>query len=441
MIILVPVIFVANLVWSNYNVNKMLEGELQKKAVLMADAFSSSITDHLSQPGQLTEEIQALLSSEPLIKEITIYQYTNNSFVTTASSNPDLNLVVLNDPTSVSAWSENKSVANQETYSGTNEKVWSVITPLKDKNGNKVALLSTKLSVQDITDLEKSNYQQSLIFLIASVILIFILLINHLHFIWYAKLFSAVKEVNKLKDEFVVNATNNLQMPIITIKNYTATLSKTYYDRMDEVGKKCLDGISVQISSLIIMAKDLLNLSRIEHGEMPVNKQDVNPATICQNVYEQLSAQSTIKKNNITYTPPDSQVITSVDAEKFKQAIISIVNIVQQKSGDSIINIFHEYVDNGDSWSVSIKSSAFVLNNELDFEKTEDNSSVPQFNSVIISDLGLSFWITQQVINRMGGRISIEPIAPQGAVFRIIFPIKDTVNQTKISPAASHSSS
>jgi len=80
-----------------------------------------------------------------------------------------------------------------------------------------------------------------------------------------------LKELDKLKSEFVSFATHQIRAPLTAIKGYTSLIQEGSYGDVSQEVKGAVDKISQASHSLVLVVEDYLNISRIEMGRMKYN--------------------------------------------------------------------------------------------------------------------------------------------------------------------------
>ncbi len=103
---------------------------------------------------------------------------------------------------------------------------------------------------------------------------------------------TPVREIEKIKKDFVVNISHELRTPLTAIKGYVETLE----EEVDEKSKNYLDIIRRHTDRLIHIVKDLLLLSEMEEKEVKLEKEEVDVRRLMENVLR-IFEQSRKEKN------------------------------------------------------------------------------------------------------------------------------------------------
>ena len=407
---------IVNLILDVKSFNSVLNKELQRKATLFATAFSVTVSDYIDQPYLLNQKITKTVSEESLVKEITAYRYDGDIFNAIATTNPEKELSILNKPASSLAWKEKHSVAYLDVFGS--DKVWTVIMPIKNSAGEYRALLVAKMSTTDIDVLTKQTATQTLVILSVTIFIIMLLLINHYRFVGFAKLFYKLREVTKIRDRFIYHAAHDLQTPAVTIRNYSANLTQD--PNLNESQKESINTIHIASSNMIGMTKNLIDLSQLEDGTIKLNKRLSNPASIAQLSITDTSNLAKDRGVLVSLEVSAVQGLCLTDADKLRLSLNAIFNtMITQMTHGKIIVTYKP--SDSDDWIIVITS--------LDFQPvlkslTESQTYIPRGVNQGIdygAQMGIGYWVAEETIRLMGGRIITDYEPGQGTNIYIIF--------------------
>ncbi len=177
-----------------------------------------------------------------------------------------------------------------------------------------------------------------------------------------------LKELDKLKDEFLNIASHELGTPLSGIAGY---LSMIIDEGVGKLDKKAIDFVTRAYDSSRRMArliKDLLNVSRIEQKRLIVYKKPYNLEKLTEDAVSELSFSAKEKGIELEYKKPKesfSQVF--IDIDKIKEVILNTIN-------NAI-----KYTDKG-KVSVGVRpveSKAQVILNGIEHKKSKSQKNKP----------------------------------------------------------------
>src|SRR3569833_598034 len=84
-----------------------------------------------------------------------------------------------------------------------------------------------------------------------------------------AKLYEEIQKLNSKKDEFIGLASHELKTPVTSLSGYLQIINRRL--QADDVNKSFIEKALVQINKLTILISDLLDVSKIETGQLPLS--------------------------------------------------------------------------------------------------------------------------------------------------------------------------
>lgn len=135
-----------------------------------------------------------------------------------------------------------------------------------------------------------------------------------------------LKELDKLKDEFVSLASHELRTPMTVIKSYIWMLLEGRVGNLSEKQKSYLGKTYISTNRLINMVNDMLNISRIESGRLTIEPKALLLPSLIQEVIGEMRTRAEEQKILLTFAPPQNQVAdVFADADKIKQVLINLI--------------------------------------------------------------------------------------------------------------------
>jgi len=424
LIIMIPVLIIANTLWQIRASQENMNYELQQKALLAENIVGSAFTDNLDNTRLLQSKISQMMKENGEIQEITILQQTADGFVAVASSNPQFLGVKFSSTDYVTAWTQNNPTAMlvNDTTKTPNERMWSVTSPLTDiSTGQKVAMINMKVTLSDIDALTKKNLNLSLIFLVVTIFFVLLLLINHFRFFEYSILFKRLKEVDKMKDDFISIASHELKTPMAAIKGYISMLMEGIAGKIDDKAKDHLLKIDSNVKRLDTLVSETLDVSRLEQGRMQFDLQPIDITTVVDKTMTAYKDQADSKGIYLKEEKPQEPLPQIfADPDRLQQVFDNIIgNAIKytRKGGVTIYykieagNILTYIKDSGIGMSAVDRKQLFNKFYRIKTEKTAD-----------IPGTGLGLWIAREITRKMQGDILVDSMENVGSQFTMTIP-------------------
>ncbi len=418
LIVVLPIAFFINFISNAYSFEQTQYSEAQNKAVLLSDSFGTAIADKLDQNDQLQNTLVALQKKDQNIEEITVYHFRDNTFNALASTSADKQLDLLKEADSNPAWKENRTIATLQPSTAGNHFVWATSSPLRTSDGTNIGLLYTKYSTSSADAVVAHTYYQSFYVLLATVAVILLLLIAFFISIGTAKKQSAREKITAIKEYLITKAIDSFQVPLVIInRNYLALLKAGYDHLLDQKGEQYLMGMYNHARALTSSARDLLDLNKLMKGEASLQNQTVNPNTICAETLSSLENLANTWSIKLHYTPPTTTTLIQVDLSWLSRVISTLIATVMQHMLSGIISIENE-TTNAEAWTIIIRSETFKLTGDSDVSEGPPEAVEQDY----FTNLGVSFWVAKQVVEKMGGQLQTDFQPGQGIVLTLSFP-------------------
>lgn len=234
------------------------------------------------------------------------------------------------------------------------------------------------------------------------------------------KSYNELKELDRLKSDIVAIVSHELRTPLTSIKGYVELVLDGTMGAITETQRKCLEIANENIDRLKRLIDNMLDLSKIEHGELEMNTKPTNLKDIVENAVNILKPLADEKNINIIYKIND--IIINCDKDRITQVL---TNLIENAIKFSPINekVVIEAFKEGNS--VHIK----VIDNGPGIPKKDLDRIFDRFYQVdspakrIKGGSGLGLAVCKSIIKAHGGVIWVESELGKGSVFHIILPI------------------
>ena len=234
---------------------------------------------------------------------------------------------------------------------------------------------------------------------------------------------------NKLKSEFLANMSHEIRTPMNSIMGM-CELSRT--EEMSQTARDNNDNIYTSGKTLMNIINDLLDFSKIESGKMQLATTEYRLLDILSEAMNMASARKGKKKIEFAVDcDPDIPDYLRGDSSRIRQIMINLLTnaIKYTNEGGVLLTVRSRKESYGINLIISVKDSGIGIKKE-DMKRlydAYDRFDIEKTNSVEGTGLGLP--ITKQLVELMGGIISVKSIYGEGTEFRVTIPQK--VSDTK----------
>ncbi len=437
LIIIIPLLITFNTVFIINKYNHSIDVVLQRQALSVGRSISTLMKGDLPWEYFIQLKLEALLESNAEILELSVLRPEGDDFKIVASSNKERIENILSSYFYKLAWLEPKnnglatdsmhleeSGENIEFINDNQNRFWLVAIPMRDTNNEKQALLTVKLSSQIVDKLTRYNRNASIYLLIGTVFVVMLFLLVVVRLWDYALLYKKVKEVDKIKDEFVSMATHELRTPITGISGF---LSMVISGEMGPVNNKIKEALTMASSAserLAILVDDLLDVGRIEQGRVSLSPKPTEPAQIIKETMAELRVQAKNKKLAFNFHPHKEVLpIINIDKDRFKQILINLIGNAIKYTPSGEIQVLTHGRYGGRVLEIKIKDTGIGMSGKGRGRLFEKFYRIKNEKTKNITGTGLGMWITKRLVEMMNGTITVDSIENVGTQITLQFPI------------------
>ncbi len=432
LLVLIPGAFVVITVLFIGNTDKVIDIELQRKASLANSIISSDIANDLADHPSIQSRIEAIAADNDEIRGLDVLIPKGEDFKIIASLDPEAVGEVSKYFYNTIAWQGGDMIA-YETFSGAlstedqhqigGERFWVVVNPVQNEANEKVAIVSVKMSSKVIDDLANDNLNKSVIVLIITLVAVILLLVNNTRLFHYASLFRKLKEVDKMKDEFISMASHELRAPITGIRGYLEMIVEGSFGELSEEAHQKLAMVLEESNRLHDLVEDLLEVSRIDQGRIKLTMKPLALEPVINGVVKTFDQQAKEKSLQlVTDIKPDLPYI-NVDESRLKQVLVNLTSNAIKYTMNGKITISAELViGKEDMVKIKVSDTGIGMSAKDREHLFEKFYRVRNAKTDKITGTGLGLWITQEIIQLMKGEIYVDSIENVGTQVTVLFP-------------------
>lgn len=229
-----------------------------------------------------------------------------------------------------------------------------------------------------------------------------------------SKLFEQVKSLSAKKDEFIALASHELKTPLTTIKGYLQVLSKLKQESMPQ---HFLNKSLNQVDKLNTLVEDLLNMSRIEAGQLNFNLEVFDLKEMLRDLIDTFTYSSQTHK--VIKELGNSEAIIEGDKQRIEQVVLNLLtNAIKYSPAADAVYVSLEVTEN----NVTVKVRDEGIGLTTDQQKQLFTRFYRAENTSGISGLGLGLYLTKQIIDRHLGSIIVSSEYGKGSEFSFTLP-------------------
>lgn len=232
---------------------------------------------------------------------------------------------------------------------------------------------------------------------------------------------EARKELEKKKDEFISIASHELKTPLTSIRGYVQLLERLIQQKNDDELTPYIQKVSQQINKLGDLVSDLLDISKMESGKM---KFDIRPFSFEDMLNNAIDSIQQIYPEHEIKRIGSLNTMYLGDEMRIEQVLINyLTNGIKYSPDNKTLEV--ETVVEDNFLEVRVRDHGIGISQELQEQLFEKFFRVEE-TSNRFQGLGIGLFICQEIIERHGGKCSVESTLGEGSTFIFTLPIKTT---------------
>ena len=230
-------------------------------------------------------------------------------------------------------------------------------------------------------------------------------------------------EANLAKSKFLANMSHELRTPLNAIIGYSELLAEEAEDEGLDTMQDDLTKINDSGKHLLGLINDILDLSKIEAGKLELFLSEFEISSV-MSVMQSVGQPLAAKNNNQLVINSSVEGSVYGDETRLRQCLLNLMSNGCKFSENGVVSLTAQNVlVSGEEWlSFEVSDTGIGMSPEQldkvfkEFTQAEGNTTAK------FGGTGLGLSITKQLIEMMGGTVSVESTVGKGSTFQLRVP-------------------
>jgi len=233
-----------------------------------------------------------------------------------------------------------------------------------------------------------------------------------------------LEQASRLKSQFLANMSHEFRTPLNAILGYTHMLLQGVAGDLLPAVKRQLQRIDSNGKHLLTIINEILDITRIEAGKMPMQLSEFNLNELVPEVMAELDA--VIARSKLTVTPHLSSEVPLVfsDRQKVKQIVVNLLSNALKFTHQGTIELTVQFEPVTRTASIVVTDTGIGIAPEHHERIFEDFRQVDDSPSRQYGGTGLGLAICRRLATALGGRITLHSTVGQGSSFTLTIPVE-----------------
>jgi PAS domain S-box-containing protein len=232
----------------------------------------------------------------------------------------------------------------------------------------------------------------------------------------------ALEQASALKSQFLANMSHEFRTPLNAILGYTHMLLHGVTGAVSDVQRKSLTRIDSNSRHLLALINDILDITRIEAGRMPLNLTTFKIPQLVEEVMSEL--EPIIRRSNLTVCAdmPRSLPAFKSDRQKVKQIVLNLLSNALKFTPAGTVTIKATYDSKERAVAIAVADSGVGIADDDQAKVFEDFRQLDSSPARGYGGTGLGLSICRRLSQMLGGTIELESALGKGSTFTLRLP-------------------
>lgn len=231
---------------------------------------------------------------------------------------------------------------------------------------------------------------------------------------------GALARLNQTQSEFYTTMTHEFRTPLTAIIGFTQLLLQSPERSLSQEQREYLSDVLESAQRLLQLVNDLLDASRLEAGQLRLNRQPVDLGDVVREVMSSLRSLAKQKGITLSVSLPDDLPLAAADDLRLVQILMNLVgNAIKFTHEGGEVTVRAEA--RGDHLRVTVQDNGpgiDPLDQKVIFQLFRRASRTER-----VGGSGLGLALARRLVDLHGGTIWVESESGQGASFHFTLPI------------------
>jgi signal transduction histidine kinase len=231
-----------------------------------------------------------------------------------------------------------------------------------------------------------------------------------------------LEQASALKSQFLANMSHEFRTPLNAILGYTSMLLQGVFGAMSDSQRNSLSRVDTSGRHLLALINDILDISRIEAGKMPVHLAEFPLPELIAEVMAEV--EPIVSRTRLSLTRELSAELPPLhsDRAKVKQIVLNLLTNALKFTPEGSVKISATWEPSSDRVLIGVSDTGIGIAPEDQARVFEDFSQADSSPTRAYGGAGLGLAICRRLASMLGGQIRLDSAVGKGATFTLMVP-------------------
>jgi signal transduction histidine kinase len=231
-----------------------------------------------------------------------------------------------------------------------------------------------------------------------------------------------IERASAAKSQFLANVSHEVRTPLNAVLGYTSMLMQGVSGALTPSQRKSLGRVDSNARHLLQIINEILDITRIEAGRMPLNASEFPLPVLLDEVLAELDPLIARSKLVLQRQVPERLPALFSDRQKVKQIVTNLLSNAVKFTKQGAIKVGVSYRASGRQFLITVEDTGIGIDPK-DHEKVfEDFRQLDNSTTRAYGGTGLGLSICRRLAAMLDGRISLKSALGKGSSFTLHLP-------------------
>lgn len=236
----------------------------------------------------------------------------------------------------------------------------------------------------------------------------------------YEEMAQKAEKASRMKSLFLANMSHEIRTPLNAIEGFSRVMAET--DSPEE-RMKYMEIVESNNSRLLSLIDDILDLSRVEAGEISIKRSMIDLNDLCHSLLNIFKFRCS-EYVKLEWNQPNMKVTLNTDPNRVTQVFSNLISNALKHTSKGSITYGYRLINDGTEVEFFVSDTGSGI-------APEDLNHI--FGTYVSRDAenqngyGLGLALCKTIVEKMDGTISVQSKLGEGSTFRFVLPFEGTI--------------
>ena len=237
----------------------------------------------------------------------------------------------------------------------------------------------------------------------------------------YEELTQKAEKASRMKSLFLANMSHEIRTPLNAIDGFSRIMAET--DSPDE-RMKFMEIIESNNSRVLSLINEILDLSRVEAGEISIKKSSTDLNQLCNSI-RQIFKFRCSEQVRLVWNQPNMAVTLLTDPNRLTQVFSNLISNALKHTAKGSITFGYRLISDGQEVEFFVSDTGSGIAKE-DLNRIFQTYVSPDAENSQ-NGYGLGLPLSKIIVEKLGGTLNVRSTLGEGSTFTFVLPFEGTI--------------